>query len=32
MHLCCEGYIKRFLNCILNSQNKSEDYYIAGKH
>jgi hypothetical protein len=31
MHLCCEGYVKRFLHCILDSKNKAEEYYIGGK-
>jgi hypothetical protein len=30
MHLCCEGYVKRFLHCLLDSKNNKEQYYIAG--
>jgi hypothetical protein len=30
MHLCCEGYVKRFLHCLLDSNNKKEPYYIGG--
>lgn len=29
MHLCCEGYIKRFLNLITNSKSHKESYYIG---
>lgn len=29
MHLCCEGYINRFLNLITNSTNHNESYYIG---
>jgi hypothetical protein len=28
MHLCCEGYICRFLNLIVNSSNHRESFYI----
>ena len=30
IHLCCEGYVKRFLHCLLDSNNKKEAYYIGG--
>ncbi len=35
MHLCCEGYVKRFIKLILTSPNKKRilkvktDYYIG---
>jgi hypothetical protein len=31
MHLCCEGYIKRFLNLIVNSTSHKESFYIGKK-
>lgn len=29
MHLCCEGYLNRFLNLITNSSSHRESYYIG---
>lgn len=29
MHLCCEGYVNRFLNLITNSKVHKEPYYIG---